>query len=80
MYERSSFCHNSYLSLKHRQLMLLGLASQTNTLYHWATVTKFPDAKPLKLVGCFSPWAKKYLKWQFGACRDSSLLCCQNML
>jgi len=37
-------------------------------------------AKPLKLVGCLSPWAKKYLMWQFGACRDSSLLCCQNIL
>ena len=42
--------------------------------------TKLPDEKPLKLVGCFSPWAKKNNKWQFGTCRDSSHLCCQNLL
>ena len=47
MYERSSCCHKRYLSLKHRQ---------------GAIVTKLPDEKPLKMVGCFSPWAKKKKK------------------
>jgi len=47
-----------YLSLKHRQRMLFGQASQNYTLYQGAIVTKLPDKKPLKLVGCFSPWAK----------------------
>ena len=46
-------------------------------LHSRATVTKLPDAKPLTLVGCFSPPAKKELKWQFSPCWDSSLLCCQ---
>ena len=46
-------------------------------LHSRATVTKLPDAKPLTLVGCFSPPAKKELKWQFSTCWDSSLLCCQ---
>ena len=57
MYERSSCCHKRYLSLKHRQLMLFGQASQNYTLYQGAIVTKLPDEKPLKLVGCFFPWA-----------------------
>jgi len=39
--------------------MLFGKASQNYTLYQGAIVTKLPDKKPLKLVGCFSPWAKK---------------------
>ena len=38
------------LSLKHRQLMLFGQASQNYTLYQGAIVTKLPDEKPLKLV------------------------------
>ena len=59
MYERSSCCHQRYLSLKHRQLMFFGQASQNDTLYQGAKVTKLPVEKPLKLVGCFSPWAKK---------------------
>ena len=28
---------------------------------HGATMTKLPDAKPLKLVGCYTPWGKKVL-------------------
>jgi len=51
MYERSSYCHKCYLSLKHRQLVLFGQASQNYTLYQGAIVTKLPDEKPLKLVG-----------------------------
>jgi len=39
--------------------MLFGQASQNYTLYQGAIVTKLPDEKPLKLVGCFFPWAKK---------------------
>ena len=39
MYERSSCCHQCYLSLKHRQRMLFGQASQNYTLYQGAIVT-----------------------------------------
>ena len=33
-----------------------------------------------QVIRYFSPQAKKYSEWQFGTCRDSSLLCRQNRL
>ena len=41
---------------------------------HGATVTKLPDTKPLKLVGCYTPWTKKSLVRQIGARGISTLL------
>ena len=38
--------------------MLFGLASQITPSITGPQLVKFPDAKPLKLVGCLSPWAK----------------------
>ena len=37
------------------------------------TVTKLPDTKPLKLVGCYILGQKKALVRQFGARGDSTL-------
>ena len=33
---------------------------------HEDTVAKLPDAKPLWLVGCFTPQEKRIFVWQFG--------------
>ena len=43
------------------------------TLFQEATVIKLPDAKPLKLVGCYTPWGKMSLVRQFGARGISTL-------
>ena len=46
------------------------VCSVYQTLFQGATVTKLPDTKPLKLVGCYTPWGKRVLGKAIWSRRD----------
>jgi len=54
---------NKHSTISCKQCMhhvfVLFTATEIVSCMHWAIVTTLPEAKPLKLVGCFSPQAKK---------------------